>query len=72
MAKCQHKPFKQIQVFAQAPTQALMGARRPASGYLLVQQFYLPKRDASPPFRDWEGVRWAVLYTQLSDLANAG
>ena len=72
MAKCQHKLFKQIQVLAQAPTQTLMGARRPASGYLLVQQFYLPKRDASPSFRDWEGVRWAVLYTQLSDLANAG
>ena len=62
MAKCQHKPFKQIQTLAQTPTQALMGARRPASGYLLVQQFYLPKRDASPPFRDWESVGWAVLY----------
>ena len=72
MAKCQHKLFKQIQVLAQAPAQALMGARRPASGYMLVQQFYLPKRDASPPFRDWEGVGWAALYTQLSDLANAG
>ena len=65
MAKCQLKPFKQIQALAQAstqaPPQALMGARRPASGYLLVQQFYLPKRDASPPFRDWDGVRWTVL-----------
>ena len=47
MAKCQHKLFKQIQVLAQtlaqAPAQALMGARRPEAAEKC------PTRDASPP-----------------------
>ena len=67
MAKCQLKPFKQMQVFAQTPTQALaqslMGARRPEAAEKC------PTRDASPPlerkalaqqFFSWLQIRFLI------------
>ena len=67
MAKCQHKLFKQIQALAQtptqAPTQALMGARRPEAAEKC------PTRDASPPlerkalaqqFFSWPQIRFFI------------